>query len=146
TSRGSVIFFVSRSCRRKTLNDRFWVEMKASRPSSPSAKVRAASHSRNRSTMPYLCSDRPSLGPGAWKWRRTTADARGQSSPRPAQPTMWPANRSSWVGPSRPIFQSGHLPRALDRYRPELVVYNAGSDVLWSDPLSHLFLTPQEMA
>jgi histone deacetylase 11 len=39
-----------------------------------------------------------------------------------------------------------HLPRALDRYRPDLVVYNAGSDVLWSDPLSHLFLTAEEMA
>ncbi len=39
-----------------------------------------------------------------------------------------------------------HLPRALDRYRPDLVVYNAGSDVLWSDPLSALFLTAEEMA
>jgi histone deacetylase 11 len=39
-----------------------------------------------------------------------------------------------------------HLPRALDRYRPGLVVYNAGSDVLWSDPLSALFLTAEEMA
>ncbi len=38
-----------------------------------------------------------------------------------------------------------HLPRALDCYRPSLVVYNAGSDVLWSDPLSHLFLTSEEM-
>lgn len=27
------------------------------------------------------------------------------------------------------------LPRALDRFRPDLVVYNAESDVLWSDPL-----------
>jgi histone deacetylase 11 len=39
-----------------------------------------------------------------------------------------------------------HLPRALDRYQPDLVVYNAGSDVLWSDPLSHLLLTAEEMA
>lgn len=39
-----------------------------------------------------------------------------------------------------------HLPRALDRYRPGLVVYNAGSDVLWTDPLAHLFLTAEEMA
>jgi histone deacetylase 11 len=38
------------------------------------------------------------------------------------------------------------LPAALDRYRPQLVVYNAGSDVLWSDPLSSLFLTPDDMA
>jgi histone deacetylase 11 len=39
-----------------------------------------------------------------------------------------------------------HLPAALDRFRPDLVVYNAGSDVLWSDPLSHLMLTAEEMA
>jgi histone deacetylase 11 len=39
-----------------------------------------------------------------------------------------------------------HLPRALDRFRPDLVVYNAGSDVLWSDPLSRLLLTADEMA
>ena len=39
-----------------------------------------------------------------------------------------------------------HLPAALDRYHPDLVVYNAGSDVLWSDPLSRLLLTAEEMA
>jgi len=39
-----------------------------------------------------------------------------------------------------------HLPVALDRFSPDLVVYNAGSDVLWSDPLSQLFLTAEEMA
>jgi histone deacetylase 11 len=39
-----------------------------------------------------------------------------------------------------------HLPAALDRCRPDLVVYNAGSDVLWSDPLSRLFLTADELA
>jgi histone deacetylase 11 len=40
----------------------------------------------------------------------------------------------------------GYLPTALDRFRPALVVYNAGSDVLWSDPLSRLSLTVGEMA
>jgi histone deacetylase 11 len=39
-----------------------------------------------------------------------------------------------------------HLPAALDRFRPELVVYNAGSDVLASDPLSGLLLSAAEMA
>jgi histone deacetylase 11 len=39
-----------------------------------------------------------------------------------------------------------NLPPALDRYSPDLVVYNAGSDVLASDPLSGLVLTPAEMA
>jgi histone deacetylase 11 len=39
-----------------------------------------------------------------------------------------------------------YLSEALDRYRPDLVIYNAGSDVLASDPLSMLMLTPNEMA
>ena len=38
------------------------------------------------------------------------------------------------------------LPRALDRFRPDFVLYNAGSDVLWSDPLSRLMLTADDMA
>lgn len=39
-----------------------------------------------------------------------------------------------------------HLPKALERVRPDVVVYNAGSDVLADDPLSLLQLTPAEMA
>src|SRR5262249_29018685 len=38
------------------------------------------------------------------------------------------------------------LPSALDRFGPDLVVYNAGSDVLRSDPLAGLALTREEMA
>lgn len=38
------------------------------------------------------------------------------------------------------------LPKALQRFRPDFVVYNAGSDVLASDPLTWLQLTPQELA
>jgi histone deacetylase 11 len=39
-----------------------------------------------------------------------------------------------------------NLPKALERVRPDLVVYNAGSDVLAADPLAMLRLTPDEMA
>jgi histone deacetylase 11 len=39
-----------------------------------------------------------------------------------------------------------HLPRALDSVKPDLLIYNAGSDVLWSDPLAQLFLTADDMA
>ena len=39
-----------------------------------------------------------------------------------------------------------HLPAALDFYQPDLVVYNAGSDVLATDPLTSLALTSREMA
>jgi histone deacetylase 11 len=38
-----------------------------------------------------------------------------------------------------------HLPKALDRYHPDFVVYNAGSDVLATDPLTRLMLTPDDM-
>jgi histone deacetylase 11 len=38
-----------------------------------------------------------------------------------------------------------HLARALDRFRPEFVVYNAGSDVLANDPLSHLQLSIENL-
>ncbi|HXG10934.1 MAG TPA: histone deacetylase [Gemmataceae bacterium] len=39
-----------------------------------------------------------------------------------------------------------HLPAALDRYRPDFVVYNAGSDVLGTDPLARLRLAPADLA
>jgi histone deacetylase 11 len=39
-----------------------------------------------------------------------------------------------------------HVPAALERWRPDLVVYNAGSDVLWSDPLASLMLTDDDLA
>lgn len=38
------------------------------------------------------------------------------------------------------------LTEALDELRPDLVVHNAGSDVLRGDPLSHLGLSMEEMA
>jgi acetoin utilization deacetylase AcuC-like enzyme len=41
---------------------------------------------------------------------------------------------------------AAHLPNALEQSRPELVIYNAGSDVLAADPLSWLLLSPAEMA
>ena len=39
-----------------------------------------------------------------------------------------------------------HLPDALERIRPDLVFYNAGSDVLEGDPLSRMALTIDDMA
>jgi histone deacetylase 11 len=38
------------------------------------------------------------------------------------------------------------LPEVMDRFSPEFVFYNAGSDVLWSDPFTSLFLTEDEIA
>src|SRR5262249_274296 len=39
-----------------------------------------------------------------------------------------------------------HFPAALERFRPDLVVYNAGSDVLRFDPLANLSLTIEELS
>jgi histone deacetylase 11 len=39
-----------------------------------------------------------------------------------------------------------YLPRALDQLQPQLVVHNAGSDVLSSDPLASFCLTVEQMA
>jgi histone deacetylase 11 len=37
------------------------------------------------------------------------------------------------------------VPKAISRFQPDLIVYNAGSDVLASDPLSSLKVSPEEM-
>lgn len=37
------------------------------------------------------------------------------------------------------------LPKAIEKAQPDLIVYNAGSDVLATDPLSSLQLTPQHL-
>ena len=35
------------------------------------------------------------------------------------------------------------LPRALDEFKPDMVVYNAGTDILKGDPLGVLDITPE---
>jgi histone deacetylase 11 len=52
---------------------------------------------------------------------------------------------SGLTGPEYFDIVRSELPKALDRFAPELVVYNAGSDVLASDPLTTLQLTMNEM-
>lgn len=39
-----------------------------------------------------------------------------------------------------------NVPRAIDKYEPDLIVYNAGSDVLEPDPLSSFTLTSDDMS
>lgn len=36
-----------------------------------------------------------------------------------------------------------NLERSLDEFRPDLVVYNAGTDILQGDPLGNLDITPE---
>ncbi|XP_031572592.1 histone deacetylase 11-like [Actinia tenebrosa] len=41
-----------------------------------------------------------------------------------------------------PIIQR-HVPNVLDEFKPDIVVYNAGTDVLEGDPLGNLSISPQ---
>lgn len=36
-----------------------------------------------------------------------------------------------------------HIPEALDNFKPDIIAYNAGTDVLEGDPLGNLSITPQ---
>lgn len=36
-----------------------------------------------------------------------------------------------------------HIPDRLDSFKPDLVVYNAGTDILIGDPLGNLDITPE---
>ena len=36
-----------------------------------------------------------------------------------------------------------HIPARLDSFKPDLVVYNAGTDILLGDPLGNLDITPE---
>ena len=36
-----------------------------------------------------------------------------------------------------------HLPRALDEFKPDVVVYNAGTDILVGDPLGILDISAE---
>ena len=38
-----------------------------------------------------------------------------------------------------------NLPHAIERFKPDLIVYNAGADVLASDPLSTLKVSPRQL-
>ena len=37
------------------------------------------------------------------------------------------------------------LPQAIEKYRPDFIYYNAGSDVLATDPLASLLLSPEDL-
>jgi histone deacetylase 11 len=66
----------------------------------------------------------------------------------------WPKAREEMAVPLPPLTNDeeyinqlqDQLPGVLERIRPDLVVYNAGSDVLGGDPLSRLALSAKAMA
>jgi acetoin utilization deacetylase AcuC-like enzyme len=67
--------------------------------------------------------------------------------PHPKVAETMPVPLPPWTGGAAYLEAlQQHLPAALERCRPDLVVYNAGSDVLATDPLSRLRLTPADLA
>ena len=82
-----------------------------------------------------------------WPWAHLLDLYEERLFPRPKADEEMPVPLPSLAGGATYLeLLREHLPEALRRARPELVVYNAGSDVLASDPLASLRLTPAELA
>jgi histone deacetylase 11 len=82
-----------------------------------------------------------------WPWAHLLDLYEERLFPRPKAPEEMPVPLPSLLGGASYLgLLRQHLPEALRLARPDLVVYNAGSDVLATDPLSSLRLTPDEMA
>jgi histone deacetylase 11 len=81
-----------------------------------------------------------------WPWAHVLDLFEDALFPWPKEQEDWPVPLASGLG-GEEYLRILHecLPAALDRFAPELVVYNAGSDVLQTDPLTSLRLTVEEM-
>lgn len=82
-----------------------------------------------------------------WGWVRMLDFFESGLFPWPKVAEDIPIPLPAWMGGAaylRTIHEE--VPVALEFSKPDLVVYNAGSDVLATDPLSTLKLTPGEMA
>lgn len=83
----------------------------------------------------------------AWPWAHTLDFFEDALFPWPKAKEDFPVPlRSQLRGAAYLEIVRENLAIALDRYLPEFVVYNAGSDVLASDPLTSLLLSPEAMA
>jgi histone deacetylase 11 len=83
----------------------------------------------------------------SWGWAHLLDFFDESIFPKPKVPEAMPVPLPPFLdGSSYLRLLHEHLGAALDHARPDLVVYNAGSDVLASDPLSRLLLTPEQMA
>lgn len=82
----------------------------------------------------------------AWPWAHIVDFFESALYPYPKVSEDWPVPLiSATRGDEYLDILKSLLPKALDRYQPEFVVYNAGSDVLATDPLTSLNLTVEEM-
>jgi histone deacetylase 11 len=81
-----------------------------------------------------------------WPWAHMLDFYEEQIFPWPKAEEAFPVPLPSRIGGVEYLgILRTHLPQALDRFAPDFVVCNAGSDVLATDPLASLTLTPEEM-
>ncbi len=82
-----------------------------------------------------------------WPWAHMVDFFEDALFPKPKSKEEFPVPLRSNLGGAEYLdILRDNLAVALDRFEPEFVVYNAGSDVLLSDPITTLMLSPQEMA
>jgi histone deacetylase 11 len=82
----------------------------------------------------------------AWPWANALDFYEENLFPYPKAPETYAVPLPSGLnGVEYLEIVRSELPKALDRFNPDFVVYNAGSDVLANDPLTTLQLTLDEM-
>ena len=81
-----------------------------------------------------------------WPWARILDLYQEDIFPRKVQEDISVPLRPGTRGPEYIDKLMTHLPEALDHFRPDFVLYNAGSDVLQTDALAGLKLSPADMA
>lgn len=81
-----------------------------------------------------------------WPWAKVIDFYEEALFPYPKAEESYPVPLASGLdGTAYLEILQTELPKALDRYAPDFVVYNAGSDVLETDPLTSLRLRTEEM-
>jgi histone deacetylase 11 len=82
----------------------------------------------------------------SWPWAHLLDLFEADLFPWPKASEEMPMPLSADItGPEYLDLLATHLATALERFQPELIVYNAGSDVLATDPLTRLGLTDTEL-
>ena len=82
----------------------------------------------------------------AWPWANALDFYEDNLFPFPKEEEAQPVPLPCGLGGAEYLdILRSELPKALDRFAPEFVVYNTGSDVLANDPLTSLQLDVEEM-
>ncbi|MHB1559055.1 MAG: histone deacetylase family protein [Isosphaeraceae bacterium] len=83
----------------------------------------------------------------SWPWASILDVYEDDVFPTFKQPEDFPAPIPAGLeGPEYLRIVEEAVPRALDQVQPDLVIYNAGSDPYYADPLTYLELTREDLA